>query len=310
MRFAPSPRLGLGTSRLGASGSRDDAYALLDAWVDHGGTLIDTAVVYSDWIAGERGRAETVIGEWLQRSGKRDRVTISTKGGHPPLEDMREGRLDPASLRHDVEQSLRRLGTDHIDLYLLHRDDPKVPVAEIFGVLGAFVRAGKIGAVGVSNWDVSRIAEARLLADGPVVNQPLGNILCLKMNPPGDSTIRVLDRDSYRQSEREDMTLLLFSSQCRGAFTASKLNRVVPSDYDNPACRDAIAEIVQVANDAGITPAGLVLAFLRDFSPRIVPLIGPQSPAQLAESMRATQVSLAPAVVARLAAISGWDSWR
>jgi aryl-alcohol dehydrogenase-like predicted oxidoreductase len=309
MAFSPSPRLGLGTSRLGANGTRDDAYALLDSWVDHGGTLIDTAAVYSDWIPGERGRAETVIGEWLKRSGKRNRVTLSTKGGHPPLDDMQYGRLDAASLRHDVEQSLRRLGADHIDLYLLHRDDLKVPVAEIFGVLDVFVRAGKIGGTGVSNWDVSRISQARMLADGPVANQPLGNILCLKMNRPGDSTIRVLNADSFRQAEREDMTLMLFSSQCRGAFLSSKLGKVVPADYDNPACRTAIAEIVQVAKDAGVAPGDLILAFLREFSPNIVPLIGPQSVAQLTESMRSLDVRLDRDTIARLAQISGWSTF-
>src|SRR6478609_2856770 len=108
MPFAASPRIGLGTSRLGADGPRDEAYALLDAFVALGGTLIDTAAVYSDWIPGERGRSETVIGEWLKRRGNRDKVVISTKGAHPPLDAMTRGRLDNASLRHDIEQSLRR----------------------------------------------------------------------------------------------------------------------------------------------------------------------------------------------------------
>ena len=158
--FSASPRSGLGTSRLGAFGSREDAYALLDAFVAAGGTLIDTAAIYSDWIPGERGRSETVIGEWLALRGNRDRVRISTKGAHPPLDDMHHGRGDAASLRHDVEQSLRRLQTDHIDRYLPHRDDVRVPVAEIIGTLGEFVREGKIGAIGVSNWDVSRCSQA------------------------------------------------------------------------------------------------------------------------------------------------------
>ena len=309
MGLSASPRIGLGTGRLGAVGKREDAYALLDAFVGHGGTLIDTAAIYSDWIPGERGRSETVIGEWLALRDNRSRVQISTKGGHPPLDDLHRGRCDAASLRHDVEQSLRRLRTDHIDLYLPHRDDPRVPVAEIIGTLGDFVKEGKIGAIGVSNWDVSRIAQARMLANGPVANQLLGNILCVKMSPPKDDTLRVLDASPYRQAETENLTLMLFSSQCLGAFLPSKLGRVLPPEYDNPACRTAIAEIAALARELGLDAGDLVLAFLLEVSHRIVPLIGPQSPAQLVESIRALEVRLDAPTLERLKAISGWSAF-
>jgi aryl-alcohol dehydrogenase-like predicted oxidoreductase len=307
--FSAAPRIGLGTARLGADGAREDAYGLLDAFVDLGGTLIDTAAVYSDWIPGERGRSETVIGEWLGLRGNRDRVRISTKGGHPPLDDMHRGRCDAASLRHDVEQSLSRLRTDHVDLYLLHRDDPRISVAEIFGTLGEFVREGKIGAVGVSNWDVSRIAQAKMLAGGPVTNQLLGNILCLKMPAPADDTVRVLDGSYFQQAVGEDLSMMLFSSQCRGAFLPSKLGRIIPSEYDNEDCRTAIAKIARLARELGVDAGDLVLAFLLAVSPRIIPLIGPQSPAQLLESMRALDLQLDAATLERLKAISGWSAF-
>jgi len=309
VRFSPSSRIGLGTGALGSRGSREDAYALLDAFVAQGGRLIDTAAVYSDWIPGERGRSETVIGEWLSLRDNRSRVQISTKGGHPPLDDLYRGRCDAVSLRHDVEQSLRRLRTDHIDLYLPHRDDPRVPVAEIIGTLGEFVREGKIGAIGVSNWHVSRIAQARMLAAGPVANQLLGNILCLKMPAPKDDTLEVLDASSFRQAESEDLALMLFSSQCRGAFLPSKLGRVVPTDYDNDACRSAIADIAALARALSLRAGDLVLAFLLAVSPRIIPLIGPQSSAQLAESMKALEVRLDAATLERLKVISGWSAF-
>ena len=308
MDFSAQPRIGLGTGRLGASG-REDAFALLDAFVDLGGTLIDTAAVYSDWIPGERGRSETVIGEWLRLRGNRDKVVISTKGAHPPLEDVHHGRLDAASIRHDIEQSLRRLQTDHIDLWLPHRDDVSVPVADILGTLGEFVAAGKIGAIGVSNWSVPRIAEARALTPAPVANQLLGNILCLKMSPPTDDTLELLDAASFRQAEADGIALMLFSSQCLGAFTESKRG-APPPGYDNPACAAAIAEINAVASEAGIAADVLVLAFLLQFSPAIVPLIGSQNPAQLTASMQALDVRLARDVMDRLAKISGFETLR
>lgn len=306
MPFSAQPRVGLGTGRLGA-GTRDDAYALLDAFVGLGGTLIDTAAIYSDWIPGERGRSETVIGEWLKLRSNRSKVVISTKGAHPPLEAMTAGRLDAASLRHDIEQSLRRLQTDHIDIWLPHRDDPRIPVAEIFGTLSEFVTAGKIGAIGVSNWSVPRIAEARKLPAAPVANQLLGNILCLNMNPPEDATVRVLDASAFRQAEADDISLMLFTSQCQGAFTDKKRG-APPPDYDNPACANAIEDIRAVAAEIGVAPDGLVLAFLLHFSPQILPLIGPQNPAQVETSMRALDIRLAPDIVARLVRISGFDT--
>jgi aryl-alcohol dehydrogenase-like predicted oxidoreductase len=307
MGFVAEPRIGLGTGRLGAFGTREDAYALLDAFIDLGGTLIDTAAVYSDWIPGERGRSETVIGEWLKLRGNRARVVISTKGAHPPLDAMTNGRLDAASIRHDVEQSLRRLQTDHIDLWLPHRDDPAVPVTEIFGTLSEFVKQGKIGAVGVSNWDVSRISQAKMLATAPVANQVLGNILCLKMNPPADRTIRVMNAASFRQAATEDLTLMLYSSQCLGAFTEKKRG-APPAEYDNAACAAAIEDIRAVAAELGIAPDQLVLAFLLHFSPHILPLIGPQNPDQLKDSMPALDLRLSAETVSRLARISGFDT--
>ena len=152
-------RVVLGTAKLGVDG-REGAYELLDEYVRLGGRTIDTASVYSDWIPGEPGRAETRIGEWLKLRGNRGALTIVTKGAHPPLGHMDQPRCDEASIRHDVELSLRRFGIEQIDLWYLHRDDPARPAAEIVGVLQALQREGKIAHFGASNWTVPRLAEA------------------------------------------------------------------------------------------------------------------------------------------------------
>ncbi|MEO6396468.1 MAG: aldo/keto reductase [Devosia sp.] len=308
-RFDTSPRIGLGSSGLGLHGSREDGYRLLDAFVDLGGTLLDTAAIYSDWVPGEIRRSETIIGEWLKKSRNRNRLKIVTKGGHPPIGDASRDRLDAASLRYDVEESLRTLGVDRIDLYLLHRDDHRVSVAEILGTLGEFVQQGKLAALGVSNWDVSRIAQARMLASKPVANQPMGNILCLRSNPRADTTHRTLNAASFRQAESEDLTLMLYTAQCHGIFQPSKRGKPLPHDYDNAACRTAIGEIEAVADDIGADPGELVLAFLLHFSPRIVPLIGARNIDQLKQSMRALELRLEQPVVERLAQISGFSSF-
>ena len=150
----PLSRLALGT--LGFStATRDREYAVLDAWVEAGGTVIDTAHVYED------GDAERVVGQWLRdRPGVRERLVLVTKGAHP---DGDRARVTPADITDDLRESTERLGGP-VDLYLLHRDDPAVEVSTLVDALDAHRRAGEIGAFGVSNWTLPRIEEANAYA--------------------------------------------------------------------------------------------------------------------------------------------------
>jgi len=135
------------------------SFSLLDAWLDAGFNFIDTADVYSIWAPGHTGgESETIIGKWLRKSGKRDRVVIATKVGKP----MGEGRkgLAPAYIRQAVEDSLRRLQTDHIDLYQSHDDDADTPLADSLGAFSKLIKAGKVRAIGASNYTAPRLAEA------------------------------------------------------------------------------------------------------------------------------------------------------
>jgi aryl-alcohol dehydrogenase-like predicted oxidoreductase len=139
------------------------SFSLLDAWLDAGFNFVDTADVYSAWVPGHGGgESETVIGKWFKASGKstgkRDRVVLATKVGKP-MGDGKKG-LKPAYIRQAVEDSLRRLQTDHIDLYQSHDDDPDTPLAETMGAFDALIKAGKVRAVGASNYTAPRLAEA------------------------------------------------------------------------------------------------------------------------------------------------------
>ena len=135
------------------------SFALLDAWVDAGFNFIDTADVYSRWAPGHTGgESESVIGRWLKRSGKRHRIVLATKVG----KDMGDGKvgLRPAYIRQAVEASLQRLQTDHIDLYQSHDDDTTVPLADTLGAYADLIRAGKVRAIGASNYSAARLQEA------------------------------------------------------------------------------------------------------------------------------------------------------
>jgi aryl-alcohol dehydrogenase-like predicted oxidoreductase len=135
------------------------SFALLDAFVEAGFNFIDTADVYSRWAPGnEGGESETIIGKWLKRSGNRDKVVIATKVGM----EMGPGRkgLSPAYIRASVEDSLRRLQTDRIDLYQSHQDDPDTPLEETLGTYAALIKEGKVRAIGASNYSAARLKEA------------------------------------------------------------------------------------------------------------------------------------------------------
>jgi len=149
----------LGGNVFGWTAAEAASFAVLDALVEAGFNFIDTADVYSVWVPGHRGgESEAVIGNWLQRRGRRDDVVIATKVGMQMAPD-RKG-LSAAHIARSVEDSLRRLQTDHIDLYFSHADDTTVPLEETLGAYQKLLSAGKIRAIGASNYTAARLAEA------------------------------------------------------------------------------------------------------------------------------------------------------
>ncbi len=159
-----TPRLVLGGNVFGWTAGGEEAFRLLDRFVDAGGTMIDTADVYSAWAPGHKGgESEAFLGEWLKRRGRRDDVLIATKVGMLPIgEDV---NLTPTRIAAAVEASLKRLGTSHIDLYYAHRDDAKTPLGETLAGFDALIRAGKVRAIGASNFSAERLDEALAISD-------------------------------------------------------------------------------------------------------------------------------------------------
>ncbi|MEU6385115.1 aldo/keto reductase [Streptomyces bauhiniae] len=149
--------LALGGNVFGWTADRDTSFAVLDAYRSAGGNFIDTADSYSAWIEGNQGgESETIIGEWVRARGVRDQVVIATKvSQHPDFKG-----LGAANIKAAADASLRRLGTDHIDLYYTHFDQPEVPVEEIIGALDELVRAGKVRYIGASNISAERLKES------------------------------------------------------------------------------------------------------------------------------------------------------
>ena len=159
--------LALGGNVFGWTADEPTSFDILDAFVDAGGNMVDSADVYSAWVPGNKGgESETVIGNWLRRDpAKRDKVVIATKVG------FFEG-LAPEKIAAACDASLQRLGIDTIDLYYHHKDDPNVPLADSLGAMDALVKAGKIRSIGLSQYSAERLDEAMRAADGSGLTRP------------------------------------------------------------------------------------------------------------------------------------------
>ncbi len=153
----------LGGNVFGWTADEATSHRLLDAFTESGFNAIDTADAYSAWAPGHKGgESETVLGTWIKASGKRDKVVLATKVGVlPPNNGLRREQIQTA-----VEASLRRLQTDYIDLYQAHRDDPATPQDETLEAFEALIKAGKVRAVGASNFDAARLKSALEAARG------------------------------------------------------------------------------------------------------------------------------------------------
>src|ERR1700760_374647 len=153
------PPITFGCNVFGWTVDEATSFALLDAWLDAGFNFLDTADVYSRWHPGNKGgESETIIGNWMKARGNRDKVIVATKLGI----EMGPGKkgLSRAYMQQAVEDSLRRLQTDYIDLYQSHRDDPETPIEETLSGYADLIRQGKVREIGASNFSAARLAES------------------------------------------------------------------------------------------------------------------------------------------------------
>lgn len=151
--------LAFGGNVFGWTVNESMSFKLLDAFVASGFNLIDTADVYSRWVPGNKGgESETIIGKWLKRSGNRDRVIIATKVGME-MGPNKKG-LSKRCILHAIEDSLKRLQTDYIDLYQSHTDDPETPLEETLEAYAQLIKQGKVRAIGASNYGAERLSQA------------------------------------------------------------------------------------------------------------------------------------------------------
>jgi len=283
----------------------DDATSvrILDAFVDDGGTMIDTADVYSTWVEGHQGgESEAVIGRWLARDpAKRAKVQIATKAG------FLDG-LAPDVIRRSCEASLRRLGVETIDLYYHHKDDPKTPLADSLGAMDALVKAGMVRAVGLSQYSAERLDEAMRTAEDNGLARPCAL----------QTWYNLVDRDKLEgplrdTALRHGLSILPFYGLANGFLTgkyrtAADLAKSIRGDrvagYLEGNGMRVLHALDEVAAETGAPLATIALAWTIAQPGIAAGLASATSVEQLAELTAAMQLSLSAVQIARLDAAS------
>lgn len=291
----------LGGNVFGMTAGRDASFAVLDRFVAFGGGMIDTADVYSAWVPGHKGgESERMMGAWLKESGARDSVLIATKVGMMP------GGLKPDRIREAAQGSLDRLGTDVIDLYFAHKDDPDVPLDEVLGAFAELVDAGIVRAIGASNYSAERLAEALRVAD------ERGLPRYTAMQPE----LNLLDRDQYEGALQqlcidEGLGVVTYFSLASGYLSGKYRSaddlgksprgaRVKPYlDGKGPA---VLAVMDRMAAETGATLSQIALAWVAVQPGVTAPIASATSVEQLDELMGSLDLRLSDEQLAALGA--------
>ncbi|MBW4042699.1 MAG: aldo/keto reductase [Acidobacteria bacterium] len=295
----------LGGNVFGWTTDRDEGFRVLDAFVDGGGRAIDTADAYVAWLPGSSGgESETIIGEWLARRGRRDDVLIATKVAALPA---RKG-LSAANIEAAAEDSLRRLGTDRIDLYFAHVDDPEVPQEETLAAFDRLVQAGKVREIGASNFSPARLGSAAAIAETE------GLTPFTVAQDKWSLVERGIELDVVPALEELGVVEIPYSSLASG-FLTGKYRPGTSTDsaragragiyLDDPRNLDLLAVLDDVAADRGTSVTAVALAWLAAQRTVAAPIASARTPEQVADLLAAATVQLTPEDLEQLSATTG-----
>ncbi|QUW21513.1 aldo/keto reductase [Sporosarcina sp. Marseille-Q4063] len=269
----------------------EHAFTILDEFVAMGGNLVDTAHGYIE--------AEEIIGKWLKLRNNRDKIKILSKGAHP--DDGEPGnRVTPQAITKDLTESLERFNTNYIDLYALHRDDESVEVGPIIEVLNEQIKAGRILAIGASNWNHQRIQAAN---DYATKNGLIGftfsstNLSLAKCNEPKWDGCVSVDVDALEWHKKSKIPLLSWSSQA-GGFFSGNFTEENPSDeemvrvYYNPENWERYRRAEELAEKKQVTPIQIALAYVLNQPFQTAAIIGPATLEEFKSSLQGAEIKL------------------
>ncbi|MBL4575153.1 MAG: aldo/keto reductase, partial [Opitutaceae bacterium] len=272
------------------------AAVMFDDFIEKGGNCFDSAHIYGGYEGGESGICEEVLGQWIKDRGVRNDITLISKGGHTP-------NCHPQGITEQLEESLQRLQTDHVDIYFMHRDNLDLPVSDFIDVLNKHVKAGKIKLFGGSNWSIERVNAANEYAaqNGLQGFSAVSNNFSLAqlVNPVWPGCVSSSDAESRAWLEKANIALFPWSSQARGFFTdrsgQDKLDdeELVRCWYseDNFQRKDRAQEL---AEQKGVSTINIALAYVLTQPFPVFTLIGPRTLEETRTSLPGLDIKLTP----------------
>jgi aryl-alcohol dehydrogenase-like predicted oxidoreductase len=306
-------QLALGTMQWGWTASEESAYAVMDAFVEAGGTLLDTADVYSRWAPGNPGGvSEEIIGRWMRSRNSRHRIVLATKVRGRMWDGPNGEGLGRAHIMRAADDSLRRLQTDYIDLYQVHSFDAESLIEETLAALDHLIRAGKVLYVGCSNYPAWRLMQSLWASDAS------GLASYVSLQPHYNLVHRAeFERELAEVVEHYGLGVLPYSPLA-GGFLTGKYRRgsdvpdsqraaTVKARYFSDRNFDLIDGLTEIARQHGRDVPAIALAWLLA-NPRVTaPIVGANSVEQLWPSLDALEISLSAADMARLNELSTWQ---
>ncbi len=294
----------LGTMYFGSRTDKTMSYRLLDQYAETGGSFLDTANIYARWVPGYvGGESETLLGEWMREGKNRHKMFIASKVGfeYPGVERGLKAR----QIEAECEKSLKRLDIETIDLYYAHVDDRNTPMEETLAAFDRLVQAGKVRLIGASNFLAWRLAEAHWVSQ----TNGWAEYCCIQQRhsyvrpKPGasfDPQIAAND-DLLDYCRTRGITMLAYSPLLSGAYT-TRPDRAFSEEYLGLDTDTRLVALKTVAEDMGATLNQVVLAWMWQSAPPVIPLVAGSTPEQMQENFGALEVELS---VEQLAYLDG-----
>jgi aryl-alcohol dehydrogenase-like predicted oxidoreductase len=293
--------LALGNGPFGNGLDVQITHRLYAMYREAGGNVFDTAHCYSFWIPNLNGASERTLGKCIAKFNDREQVFIITKGGHPavpPTYPRPDAFLSPEILAADINQSLERLGVERIDLYFVHRDDPRMPVKTIIDTLNTHIKAGRLGSIGASNWTTARIEQANAYAQlsrlqGFVASQPQYSLAHTNTpEPKTDPANRYLYDHDIDWHTRAQLPVICYSPTAGGYFATDGVRG--KATFGNPTSLARLDRAKQLAEQMNLTPNQIALAYLMAQPFPVIPILGTSDEKHLADSLGSVKVQLTP----------------
>ena len=283
----------LGAMNFGTSTTKEEAFEVLDLYLGEGVNFVDTSNNYAHWL-GTGDESETVLGEYFASRGNRDRVVLATKVG---FDRHGEGAgLKKEQIEYWIDESLRKLRTDYIDLYYAHSDDMNTPQEETMAAFDALVKKGKVRALGASNFDTWRLAEANMIAKNvgqseyTVMQQRLTYLHPNYPVAPKYAFNEICNRERLRYLCDKNMPLVSYSCLCKGGYDVPER---LPADQLGG---ERLEFIRNMAAEKGVSASALVIAWLCNLHrlegyPRVIPLFSAKAH-HLTENLKGLEIAL------------------